>query len=41
MNPWWLLLIVPGAALGGVVALIVVAWFTRNLFPTFFMPDDF
>lgn len=41
MNPWWLLLIVPGSIAGGAVALLALFWFTRNIFPTLFAPDDF
>lgn len=41
MNPYWLLLIVPGAFLAGMVGFVSACWFTRNIFPTLFIPDDF
>ncbi len=41
MNPWWLLLIVLGSFVGGMVGLLALFWFTRNVFPTLFVPDDF
>lgn len=41
MNPWWLGLIIPGAFFAGMVGFVMICWFTRNIFPTLFMPDDF
>lgn len=40
MNPWWLILIVPGSFAAGMVGLVAIAWFTRNIFPTIFVGDD-
>ena len=41
MNPWWLLMIVPGSILVGAIGLVLTMWFTRNIFPTLFVGDDF
>jgi hypothetical protein len=40
MNPWWLTVIVPASILLGGVGLIALAWFTRDVFPTLFVPSD-
>ena len=40
MNPWWLMLIMPATFIAGAIGLLLFAWFTRNVFPLVFTPDD-
>ena len=40
MNFWWLTAIILASWFGGAAALIALAWFTRDIFPTIFVPSD-
>lgn len=41
LNPWWLVAIVPASIVAGMIGFVLLCWFTRNVFPTLFVPDDF
>lgn len=41
MNPWWLIAIIPASIIAGMIGFVLLCWFTRNIFPTLFVGDDF